>query len=49
MQWQKDSKADSIYKADSEDCAGDQAAFSRLWCDIHCVKDAVNQGDMAAV
>ncbi|CAK9058722.1 unnamed protein product [Durusdinium trenchii] len=47
VQWQKDSKADSIYKADSEDCAGDQAAFSRLWCDIHCVKDAVNQGNRA--
>jgi len=32
---------------DSKDCAGDAASFARVWCDIHCVKDAVEQGNRA--
>ena len=31
----------------SSDCGGQQAAFSRLWCDLHCVKDAVLKGNAA--
>ncbi|CAE7448468.1 unnamed protein product, partial [Symbiodinium sp. KB8] len=33
--------------ASSGDCSGQQAAFSRLWCDLHCVKDAVLKGNAA--
>lgn len=29
------------------DCAAEPASFARVWCDIHCVKDAVEQGNAA--
>jgi len=33
-------------KADAADCDPIQVGFSRLFCDIHCVRDAVIRGDM---
>ncbi|CAE7721683.1 unnamed protein product [Symbiodinium pilosum] len=29
------------------DCSGDHAALARIWCDLHCVKEAVVNGDQA--
>ncbi|CAE7037210.1 unnamed protein product [Symbiodinium sp. CCMP2592] len=40
-------KEKKLAVASSSDCGGQQAAFSRLWCDLHCVKDAVLQGNAA--
>ncbi|CAE7497806.1 unnamed protein product [Symbiodinium sp. CCMP2592] len=32
-----------------DDCSGQKAAFSRVWCDLHCVKDAVVKGNAAVL
>ncbi|CAE6961785.1 unnamed protein product [Symbiodinium natans] len=32
---------------DAADCNGNRAAFARMWCDIHCVRSAVQEGDAA--
>ena len=37
----------SQWKEGFTDCSGDHAALARIWCDLHCVKEAVVNGDQA--
>ncbi|CAE7234860.1 unnamed protein product [Symbiodinium natans] len=34
-------------KAKDADCNGDHAAIQRIWCDLHCIREAVQDGDAA--
>ncbi|CAE7487970.1 TRPT1, partial [Symbiodinium necroappetens] len=42
--WARDSR---FATADNEDCSSLQHGLARIFCDLHCVRDAVKKGDAA--
>ncbi|CAE7814660.1 unnamed protein product [Symbiodinium sp. CCMP2456] len=47
IEWMTDQYEANSDKESDADCSGDHAAIQRIWCDLHCVREAVEEGTTA--